>query len=81
METVTEHESLMTPLGVVEGEVLAYLEREEVSTLRRLNREIRQPAYMVMMAVGALIRAGLIRGIQHELDVVVKRRKPIAALR
>ena len=76
-----EHESVMTTLGLVEGEVLSYLDRQEVSTLRRLNRELHQPAYLVMMAVGALIRAGLVRGIQHELDVVVKLRKPLGALR
>ena len=76
-----EHESVMTTLGLVEGEVLAYLDRQEVSTLRRLNRELHQPAYLVMMALGALIRAGLVRGIQHELDVVVRLRKPLGALR
>ena len=75
------HPSLMTPLGVVEGEVLTYLDRHGRSTLRRLNQELEWPAYLVMMAVGALIRAGLVRGIQHDLEVVVKLRKPLGELR
>ncbi len=69
--------SLMTPVGVVEGEVLAYLDRHGCATLRRLNQELAWPAYMVMMAVGALIRAGLVRGIQHELQVVIHPRRPL----
>lgn len=69
--------SLMTPLGLVEGEVLRYLDRRGSATLRRLNRELRWPAYMVMMAVGALIRAGLVRGVQHELEVILKLRRPL----
>jgi hypothetical protein len=72
--------SLMTPLGVAEGEVLAYLEDRQSSTLRKLNRELRWPAYMVMMAVGALIRAGLVRGIQRDLDVTLSLRKPLPGL-
>jgi uncharacterized membrane protein len=76
-----ERSSLMTPLGLVEGEVLAYLDRQGIATLRRLNQQLGWPAYMVMMAVGALIRAGLVRGIQHDLEVVVKLRKPLAGLR
>ncbi|MBI2173708.1 MAG: hypothetical protein HYU33_00720 [Candidatus Omnitrophica bacterium] len=76
--TNTDCASLMTPLGLVEGEVLTYLERHQSTTLRRLNRELEWPAYMVMMGVGALIRVGLVRGIQHDLEVVLKLRKPLA---
>lgn len=73
-----EHPSLLTPLGLVEGEVLLYLEGRETATLRQLNQELRWPAYMVMMAVGALIRSGLVRGIQRDLEVIVKLRRPLA---
>lgn len=73
-----EHRSLMTPLGVVEGDVLAYLDGHQGnSTLRRLYRELEWPAYMVMMAVGALIRSGLVRGIQRNLEVAVELRRPL----
>lgn len=74
-------QSLMTPLGMVEGEVLEYLDRCEHTTLRRLNQALKWPAYMVMMAVGALIRAGLVRGAQHDLEVVVALRKPLGEFR
>ena len=75
---VTTRPSLMTPLGVVEGEVLTYLDGHTPQvTLRQLNQELGWPAYLVMMAVGSLIRSGLVRGIRHNLDVVVKPRKPL----
>jgi len=73
------HPSLMTPLGVVEGEVLTFLDRQRGATLRQLNHTLQWPAYMVMMAVGALIRAGLVRGIQHDLEVMLTLRKPLGA--
>ncbi|MBI3088431.1 MAG: hypothetical protein HYY91_06105 [Candidatus Omnitrophica bacterium] len=69
-----EHEgrSLMTELGVVGGEALTYLEARGATTLRQLIRELEWPAPMVMMAVGALVREGLVRAIRHELEVVVE---------
>jgi hypothetical protein len=76
-----EESSLMTPLGLVEGEVLTYLDHRRMTTLRRLNRELAWPAHMVMMAVGALIRAGLVRGVQRELEVIVTLRRPLVQVR
>jgi len=73
--------SLMTPLGVVEGEVLAYLDGHRIVTLRHLNRTLASPPYLVMMAVGALIRAGLVRGVQNDLDVILKPRRPLWGFR
>ena len=63
--------SLMTPIGIVEGEVLTYLEEHGATTLRHLTREMGWPTTMIMMAVGALVRAGLARATQHELEVIV----------
>lgn len=73
-------ESLMTPLGIVEGEVLVYLDRHHITTLRRLNQAMAAPSYLVMMAVGALIRAGLVRGAQHDLEVVVRSKQHLHGL-
>ena len=73
--------SLMTPLGMVEGDVLGYLDRYGIATLRQLKHDLKWPADMVMMAVGALVRAGLVRGIRHRLEVVVKPRKSLPELR
>ena len=64
--------SLMTPLGLVGGEALAYLEEHGATTVRRLIRELEWPSHMVMMAVGALIREGLVQAIQHDLEVSVE---------
>ena len=64
--------SLLTPLSIVEGEALIYLERHGATPLRRLTRELEWPSPMIMMAVGALIREGLARAAQHELEVIVE---------
>jgi hypothetical protein len=64
--------SLMTPLGVISGDVLAYMDGHKRTTLRRLIRELQWPAALVMMGVGALIREGLLRGVQRDLDVVLE---------
>lgn len=73
--------SLMTPLGIVEGEILEYLDHHGTATLERLTWELPWLPDMVTMAVGALIRAGLVRGIQLNLAIVVKPRKPFHAAR
>ena len=65
-------QSLMTELGVIEGEILSWLESEgEVST-RCLVRQMPWPSRHVMMAIGALIRQGLARGFERELDITVQ---------
>ena len=63
--------SLMTTIGIVEGEVLAYLDTHGATTLRHLTRELEWPTTMIMMAVGALVREGLARAVQHELEIIV----------
>jgi len=69
---VPEEASLMTPLGLVEGEILTYLEEHGATTLGGLVRQLEWPAKMVMMAVGALVREGLARATQHELEILVE---------
>ena len=72
--------SLMTPLGLVEGDVLTCLDRKDaqgVATLQELGRAVRWPTHLVLMAIGALIRAGLVQGIQQGVNVTVTRRKPL----
>jgi len=63
--------SIMTPLGIIEGEVLLWLETHGPATIRYLTRELEWPAAMVTMAVGALVRQGLARAARHDLEVVV----------
>ena len=64
--------SLMTPLGLIEGEVLTHVEVHGATALRRLIRELQWPATLVMMAVGALVRAGLVRAVQYDLEVILQ---------
>ena len=66
--------SLMTPLGIIEGDILTYLERHGTTSMRRLVRELEGPASLVVMAVGALIRGGLARAVQHDLEIIVEAR-------
>ncbi len=70
--------SLVTSLGIIEGEVLLYLDVHGATPVRRLIRELEWPSPLVTMAVGALIREGLVRASQHELEVIVAPRRPPA---
>ena len=67
-----EPPSLMTTIGVVEGEVLTYLESHGPTSLRRLMRELDWASPLVIMAVGALVRQGLVRATQHDLEVILE---------
>ena len=80
VESKKAQSSLMTPVGVVEGEIIAYLEQHDTSTLRELTRNLNWQTPMVWMAVGALIRAGLVRGVRRDLEIIVKLRTPLCEL-
>lgn len=67
---------LVTVLGVVEGEILSYLEAHGASTMRRIIRMLEWPTMVVVMGVGALIRQGLVRGIRRDLEVVLEPASP-----
>ena len=62
----------ITSLGLVEGEVLTYVEEHGAATLHGLTRVLDWSAALITMAVGALIRQGLVRGSQRELEVVLE---------
>ena len=66
--------SLMTSLGLMEGEVLTYLEEHGATMLRELIRKLGRSTAMVMMGVGALIREGLVEGSQQDVNVMVSLR-------
>ena len=63
--------SLITPLGLVEGDILTFLEEHGATTLRRLIRGLEWPARMVMMGVGALVRERLVQAMQLDVEVVL----------
>lgn len=62
--------SLMAWLGITEGEVLEFLEVHGPTSLYRLIQALDHPASTVIMAVGALIREGLIKGSEQRLEYV-----------
>ena len=63
---------LIRSLGIVEGDILVHVRAGGPTTLRGLIRALNWPARMVLMAVGALLRAGLVEAEEHELEVVVR---------
>ena len=63
---------MVTMLGVVEGDILNFLETHGTLTLRRLIRMVEWPTMMVVMGVGALIREGLVRAVRRETEVVLE---------
>jgi DNA-binding MarR family transcriptional regulator len=69
-------QSVETALGIVEGDVLLYLDRYGATPMRRVIRELGWPSPMVTMAIGALIREGLIGAKQHELELVLEPLRP-----
>ena len=64
--------SLMTLLGLVEGDILDYLEIHGPASLRRLIQRLEWPANIITMAVGSLIRHGLVHGEQRELEIMLE---------
>ena len=63
---------LVKSLGLVEGEILAQVRVGGPTTLRGLMRALNWPARMVLMAVGALLHAGLVEAEERELEVVIR---------
>ena len=70
--------SLVTSLGIIEGEVLLHLDVHGATPVRRLIRDLEWPSPLVTMAIGALVREGLIQARQHELEVIVEPKRPQA---
>lgn len=64
--------TLMTTIGLIEGEVLTYLEDHGSTTLDELALSLEWPCRFIWMAVGALTRQGLVHVTQHELDAIVE---------
>lgn len=67
-----ERKSLLTRVEVIEGEILTYLGQYGATPLRRLTRELEWPSTMILMAVGALTQEGLVRAVQHDLELMIE---------
>ena len=57
---------LITLLGMVEGEMLTYLEAHGATALSNLARTLEWPTPLIVMAAGALIRQGLAQGVKSQ---------------
>lgn len=59
--THTVGPALITQLGMIEGEILSHLEEEDGSSASQLLGTIPARPELVLMAIGSLIRQGLVR--------------------
>ena len=64
--------TLVTNLGVVAGEILTYLEENGATSLNILISKLESSSRMVVMAVGSLIRQGLVVGVQRGWEIIVE---------
>ena len=55
---------LTSLIGLLEGEILALLEKEGALKFRSVLKTLRRPTHLTTMAAGALIRSGLIRAVE-----------------
>lgn len=64
--------SLITPLGIVCGEVLLYIEEQGRTSLKSLIEALPWPETLTVMGVGALIRHGFVRGVEQTSDILLE---------
>jgi hypothetical protein len=67
-----ENQSLMTPIALVEGEVLETIESRGPVDLSRVLKTTKQPKPLVVMSVGALVRDGLVRATKSKQHIVLE---------
>lgn len=65
--------SLMTKLGLLEGVILEKIEESKMVTLQELMVALHGNPCIITMAVGSLIRQGVIRSSEHGQDVFLER--------
>jgi DNA-binding MarR family transcriptional regulator len=62
----------MTRLGLIEGDILNYLEDSPHESLHQLIHELKWEPCVISMAAGSLIRQGLIRTVRVGRDVMLE---------
>lgn len=68
----SEGVSLSSVLGLVEGEILLYLEEHGFARLRKIVNVLEWPMPEVMMAIGALIQEGLVEVRRDRFGVILQ---------
>ena len=69
---VQDKQSLMTPLAIVEGELLETIEERGPVSLASLIEWTELSKTLVLMSVGALIRAGLVRATKFHHRIMLE---------
>lgn len=69
--TAMPNSSLVTTLGLIEGEILSYVEAHGATTLGRLMQDLSWPSQQIVMAIGALLRQGLVSGVTRDFELVL----------
>lgn len=63
---------LMTRLALIEGSILERLEKEKYMAIRELMEELEWEPCAVTMAVGSLVRQGMIQCAEYDKDVFLE---------
>jgi len=63
---------LMTRLALVEGSILERLESEKIMGLRELMEELEWEPCVLTMAIGSLVRQGVIQCAEYGEDVFIE---------
>ena len=63
---------LMTRLAIIEGSILGRLEKERYMAIRELMEELEWEPCAVTMAVGSLVRQGMIQCTEYGKDVFLE---------
>ena len=64
--------TIITSLGLLSGEILMYLETHGRATAGQLSKELGWAVPMVMMAIGTLIRQGLVLARPFNLEIMIQ---------
>ncbi len=68
---------LMTRLTFIEGEILEKLDEDTIVALRELMEKLEWEPCAVTMAVGSLVRQGLVKCDEYGKDVFIERIQPL----
>lgn len=63
---------LITRLALIEGSILERLERERIMALQELMEELEWEPCAIAMAVGSLVRQGIIRTKEQDQDIFIE---------
>jgi hypothetical protein len=62
----------MTPMGLAAGEILTQVDWSGALTQRHLIQSVGWPRHLIVSALGALVREGLVRTTQQGAELLVE---------